>query len=57
MKRMKNMMIDRFIMWICHMRYKKYGCPIFYIRGTDRDFPKYLIYTEDENVYKKMDRI
>ena len=50
-------MIDRLIMWLCHIRYKKYGTPIFYIRGTGEDFPKYLIYTEDKSVYKKMDWI
>lgn len=50
-------MIDRFIMWLCHLRYKRYGMPIFYIKGTGKDYPKYLVYTEDESVYKKMDRI
>lgn len=50
-------MIDRFIMWLCHLRYKRYGMPIFYIKGTGKDYPKHLIYTENENVYKKMDRI
>ena len=50
-------MSDKLIMWLCHMKYKKYGMPIFYIKGTGQDFPKYLLYTEDENVYKKMDRI
>lgn len=50
-------MIDRFIMWLCHLRYKRYGMPIFYIKGTGKDYPKYLVYTENENVYKKMDRI
>jgi hypothetical protein len=50
-------MIDRFIMWLCHLRYKRYGMPTFYIKGTGKDYPKYLVYTENENVYKKMDRI
>ena len=50
-------MIDRFIMWLCHLRYKRYGMPIFYIKGTGKDYPKYLVYTENEFVYKKMDRI
>ena len=49
-------MIDRFIMWLCHIRYKKYGMPIFYIRGTEEDYPNYLLYTEDENVYRRMDK-
>lgn len=50
-------MIDKLIMWLCHMKYKKYGMPIFYIKGTGQDFPKYLLYTENKIVYKKMDRI
>ena len=50
-------MIDRFIMLLCHLRYKRYGMPIFYIKGTGKDYPKYLIYTENQIVYKKMDRI
>jgi hypothetical protein len=38
--------------------YKNYGMPIFYIKGLkkDGDYPKYLLYTEDENVYQRMDR-
>lgn len=51
-------MIVKIIMWLCHISYKKYGMPIFYIRGTkkDKDYPKYLLYTEDEKVYQRMDR-
>lgn len=49
-------MIDKIIMWLCHIRYKKYGMPIFYIKGLKKDYPKYLIYTEDEKVYQRMDR-
>lgn len=50
-------MIDRIIMWICHIKYKKYGKPIFYIKGIDKEYPKYLLYTENERVYQKMDNI
>lgn len=50
-------MIDKFIMWLCHLRYKKYGMPIFYIKGTGKDYPKYLVYTENEFVYNRMDKI
>ena len=50
-------MIDRLIMWLCHIKYKKYRMPIFYIKGTGEDFPKYLIYTENEFVDKKMDKV
>ncbi len=47
-------MIDKIIMWLCHIRYKKYGMPIFYIKGIECQ--KYLLYTENENVYQRMDR-
>lgn len=49
-------MLNRFIMWLCHLKYKKYGKPIFYIKGTENDYPKYLLYTENINVYDRMDR-
>ena len=48
--------MTRFVMWWLHRRYKKTGMPIYYIKGTKKDYPKYLIYTEDEAVYKRMDR-
>ena len=50
-------MLAKLIMWLCHIKYKKFGFPIFYIRGTGEDYPKYLIYTENENVYRNMDKI
>ena len=49
-------MITKLIIWLCHIKYKKYGKPIFYVRGTGEDYPIYLLYTEDENVYRRMDR-
>lgn len=49
-------MIDKLIMWLCHIRYEKYGMPIFYIRGTGKDYPKQLLYTESESVYQRMDK-
>lgn len=48
-------MIKRIIMWLCHIKYKKYNMPIFYIRGNGKDYPKQLLYTEDEKVYQRMD--
>lgn len=48
-------MIVKIIMWLCHIKYKKYDKPIFYIKGTENDYPKYLLYTENENVYQRMD--
>lgn len=47
-------MIDRFIIWLCHIRYKKFDMPIFYIKGNGKDYPKYLLYTEDERIYQRM---
>ena len=47
-------MIARFIMWLCHIRYKKFGMPIFCIKGNGKDYPKQLLYTEDESVYQRM---
>lgn len=48
-------MITRFVMWLLHRKYIKYGKPIFYIKGTDKDYPKYLLYTEDCRQYARMD--
>lgn len=47
-------MIDRLIMLLCHIRYKKFDMPIFYIKGTGKDYPKQLIYTENESIYRRM---
>lgn len=49
-------MIDRFIMWLCHIRYKKFGMPIFYIKGNGKDYPKQLLYTENESIYQRMNK-
>ena len=50
-------MITRLVMWWIHRQYLKYGEPIFYIRGTDKDYPRYLLYTEEPRVHEKFDRI
>ena len=31
--------------------------PTFYIRGTDEDYPKYLLYTENEVMYQRFDKV
>ena len=49
-------LICRFVMWLLHTRYIKTGEPIFYIKGLGKDYPKYLLYTEDETVYRRMDK-
>lgn len=50
-------MIIKLIMWLCHIQYKKYGQVMFYIKGYDEEYPRYLIYTENERIYKKFDEI
>lgn len=48
-------MILKIVMWYLHIRYKKVKNDIFYVKGIEEDYPKYLLYTENENVYKRMD--
>lgn len=48
-------MLSKLIMFLCSIHYKKHGKPIFYIKGTGKDYPKYLLYTENEAVYRRMD--
>ena len=47
-------MLVKLIMFLCHIHYKKVKAPILYIRGKGKSYPRYLLYTEDENVYKRM---
>ena len=51
-----KMMLAKIILWLCHIMYKKYNDPIIYIKGNGKDYPKYLLYSEDERVYKRMDK-
>ena len=48
-------MIAKLIMFLCRLQYKKYKKPIFYIKGTNKDYPRYLLYTEDKSTYERMD--
>ena len=48
-------MIARLVFWWLHKQYTKYNKPIYFIKGNGKDFPKYLLYTEDEHVYKRME--
>lgn len=48
-------MLIRLVIWILHREYKKCGNQILYVKGLGKDFPKYLLYTEDEDVYVRMD--
>jgi hypothetical protein len=51
--------MDKFLLWLVHLylhyNYKKYRQPILYIKGTGKDYPRYLLYTEDPAVYRRMD--
>jgi hypothetical protein len=38
-------------MFLCRIYYRKYKQPIFYNKGKNN----YLLYTEDKNVYKRME--
>lgn len=49
-------MITRLIMWLCHIQYNHFKQDIFYIKGTGKDYPKYLLYTENPITYDRMDR-
>ncbi len=56
-------MIKRFVIWWCHRQYMKNNrkndyetTAVFYIKGHGKYYPKYLMYTEDERVYKMFDK-
>ena len=48
-------LICKIIFRLLHILYIKHNQPIFYIKGTENDYPKYLLYTEDNNVWYRMD--
>ena len=52
-----NKLIYRFVMWLLHTQYVKFRAPVYFIKGVGKDYPKYLLYTEDEKVYQRMDRL
>lgn len=52
---MIDKILTEMIMLILHRMYVKTGNDIMYIRGVGKDYPKYLLYTENPNVYKRMD--
>jgi hypothetical protein len=49
------MILGKLVFWWLHRQYKKYGQPIFYSKGTGKEFSKYLLYTENPDVYRRMD--
>ena len=44
------------IMLFCSIVYKFEGKPLMYIKGHEEKYPRYLLYTEDVNVYDRMDK-
>lgn len=48
-------MLVKLIMFLCRIHYKRNQQPILYIKGTGKDYPRYLLYTEDQNVYQRME--
>lgn len=53
-------MITKLIMFLCHLEYKKMQRKnkrhvILWIKGTEKDFPKYALYTENERVRDRME--
>lgn len=54
---MINKIVVRLIMFLCHIEYKrhkKFKEDFIYIKGTGKQYPRFLLYTEKENVYKRM---
>lgn len=56
-------MLKTIIMWLCHLEYKKqakkfkpWNMTTLYIMGTEKHYPRYLLYTEDADTYSKMDK-
>lgn len=49
-------MLANIIMFLSSIYYKKYNKPIMYIKGTGKQYPCYLLYTENEDVYRRMDK-
>ena len=48
-------MFEKLVLWYCTKQCRKYGKAIFYIKGKGKDYPKYLLFTENESVYNRMD--
>lgn len=45
----------RLVIWYLRRLYKKTGKPILFLKGTGKDYPMYILYTEDEHAYDRMD--
>lgn len=47
-------MLIKLIMFLCHIEYKASSYPIMFIEGNKKDDGKYLLYTENKNVARRM---
>jgi len=47
-------MLIKLIIFLCHIQYKKKTIFGFYIKGSNEEYPKCLLYTENESVRNKM---
>ena len=47
---------SRLVFWLLRRKYRKMydGYTVLFIRGTEKDYPRFLLYTEDESEYKRM---
>lgn len=50
---LEKLMVKIVMAWL-RKEYKKYGGVAFHINGTQKDYPRYLLYTEDELVRVKL---
>lgn len=53
-------MITNLVMFLLHIMYRRLHKRnktnvILFIRGTGKDYPHYMLYTENENVYRRME--
>ena len=56
MSKMISKLLMTIIMSLSHLLYIKHKKPpIIYIRGIGKDYPRYMLYTEDADVYKAME--
>ena len=53
---MRNILIN-LIMWYMHKLYTDAGQRIYEIKGTGDDYPKYLVYVESEDLYKRLEQL
>jgi hypothetical protein len=47
--------LGKITMLLLHIMYKRIDYDILYIKGTENKYPRYLLYTEKESIYKRME--